>query len=257
MPAVLSAASADDLDEADGLPRGADARVAFIVTTEPLAAGLRKKVGAAATIELIRPGVETTSDPLAARSQPSLCAAIAGAEALDADFEALLDAIKRVVRDAPQCQFFLAGHSDTHRLWQAARRADLLANLSLVPRRLGHGELLLRADVLIHPQANGRSRWLSLQAMARGQTLLARADPWLDYLVDDQTAWVVPATAAEPWERLLRRALDEPARAAALGERARLWVGPRYSYPRQTAQTLGLYRQLVGASIPFTATTRA
>jgi glycosyltransferase involved in cell wall biosynthesis len=122
-----------------------------------------------------------------------------------------------------------------------------------VPRRLGHGQLLLRADALIQPQSLGRSRWLALQAMARGQPVLARSDAALDYLVDDQTSWVVPTTSPEAWERVLRRVVDEPARAAELGERARRWVTPRHTYSRQVAQTTGLYRRVAGAAMPFRA----
>jgi glycosyltransferase involved in cell wall biosynthesis len=255
VPLVLNTTSFADVEMAERLPAKHVARPAFIASTEPLVTALRNKVGSAATIELIRAGVEPAPEPPAPRSHASFCAAVSGAESLDEDFEALLEAIKRVVATARHCQFFLAGQGDTHQLWQAVRRAGLLPNLSLVPRRLGHGQLLLRADALLHPQALERSRWLTLQAMARGQPLIARSDPALDYLLDNETAWVVPAPAADAWERLLRRVIDEPAQAAQLGDRARRWVTPRHTYARQVAQISGVYRQLSGAAMPFRAAT--
>ena len=53
----------------------------------------------------------------------------------------------------------------------------LLQNLSMVPRRVGHHELLLRADVLVHPQDDRERAWLAphlfqLLGQERGRALL-------------------------------------------------------------------------------------
>ena len=65
--------------------------------------------------------------------------------------------------------------------------------------------------------------------MARGVPILARRDDWLDYLQHEQTAWLVDGADVDEWEAAIRRVIAEPAKAAALGERARHWTTPRYT----------------------------
>jgi glycosyltransferase involved in cell wall biosynthesis len=177
---------------------------------------------------------------------------ISGTGEIDEDYEAPFMALRQVVTEHEHAQFFLDGqHSDQHGLWQLARRHHLLENMSIVPRRLGHREMLLNADALIHPQPLGKSRTLTLQAMGNGLPVIARDDPWVDYLLDDETAWLVRKTEPAPWAECLGRRIVTPDAARQLGGRARQWVMQQRPLSRHVELTLSLYRQVAMTGLRF------
>ncbi len=254
VPAVLQAASVLDIREIDRLPRrGPESRLAFVAATEALREAIVNRLGGQYPVEVIPLGVYVAEQRSARpKSSDTLCVVVSGTGEPDEDYEGLFVAIRSLLDDYPHIQFFLDGQrSEQHGLWQMARRMRLLENMSLVPRRLGHRELLVKADLLIQPQATGRARTLTLQAMAAGVPVLAKPDRWVDDLVEGRTAWLVDPPGAEGWERLLRRVAEQPEEAWALGERARAWVAARHQPSAQVAATVALYRRLTGESWKF------
>ncbi len=256
--AVLQVSSEEDVRQAPRITMKVDAtRVAFSVTTQPLTQALTERVASAFTVRTIKPGVRGASAPSRAHPttpdvEPPLCAIISGQPRFDASYDSLFVAMKRLIADHPEAQFFLDAPTEADpALWQAARKHGILANLSMVPHRLGHRELELAADVIIHPQAMRRSRSLTLQAMAHGVPIIAQADPWLDYLIDDQTAWLINAPSATRWEEMLRHLIVAPDQGEALGSRAREWVGKHHLASQQVEQTIELYRGLTAEAIRF------
>ena len=258
VPALLSASAQDDLALADrALVMARSQPIAFTGTTQPLVDALREKAGNDTRVQLIRPGVHRSNHNHLADASPdrdAFCAVVSGNGVFDHQYQALLEALTAVRTNHPTAQFFFDGQSaDQHTLWQWAQRFDLLANISMVPHRLGHREVMLRADALIHPQAMHRSRTLTLQAMARGVPVLALQDPWLDYLIDDQTAWVVEKPDAQTWAALIENLITSPDRRNRLTRTARQWVARTHLASTQVDQTLKLYKQVSGEAIKFPA----
>lgn len=242
--------------DAAAAPRTAKRQTAtqtsFAATTTPIADSLRKSVGPDTPVEVCRQGVHVPSEPEPFNADGVLCAVVTGDGEHDAQYEAVLTAIAHIVTKHPQSQFFFDGQtSDQRQLWQAARRHNLLAHISLIPRRLGHHEMLLRADLLIQPQTLGRSRSLTLQAMAVGVPVLALNDPWLDYLIDGRTAWVVPEPDPDLWASLILRAVDEPENSLKLIASAREYVRENHLASNQLEHTIEVYRALAAESIRF------
>ncbi len=227
--------------------------VAFTATDTPIGDAIRAKSGPDSLVRVIPQGVHVPAQMTRPAPEPgTLCAVVSGCGEYDAEYEALMLALRSVVSSCPQAQFFFAGRDvDQREVWQAARRHGLLAHVSLVPSRLGHHELLLRADVLIHPQACGRSRCLTLQAMAHGVPVVALQDPWLDYLVHDQTAWLLPKPEPDLWVERIMKLIREPTLGSTLADRARQWVRVHHTASSQVQGLISLYRQLVGESIKF------
>ncbi len=254
VPLVMSASSVMDIPESRRLGR-ADRleHAAYVATTEPLAAAMRQKLDDDARVEVILPGVHVPDEPRSGNEEDgTLCAVVTGSGGYDGAYDALMVAIRSIIDKYPQSQFFFDGQGDEqHLLWQNARRHGLLANMSLVPRRLGHRELLLKADVLLQPQALERSRSLTLAAMARGVPVIALSDPWLDYLIDGQTAWVVERPDPKLWFDLITRLIEEPADIRVLTESARQWMRQRHLAAQQMGHLLALYREVSGESIKF------
>jgi len=231
-------------------------RLAFTATTQPLGDAIRQDVGDEVDVHVIPPGVHGGGDrPRTRDPNQALCAVISASDKLDAHYHALLQGLVAFVRESPsggQSLFFFDSQSDNqHQLWRAANRVGLGPNLSMVPRRLGHREMLLKADLLIHPQPQGKSRTLTLQAMAHGLPVLAAADPWLDYLIDGATAWVVEQPSPEVYRDKLADIVANPHKGRALGESAQQWIKHGRLASDMISRTLGVYRAVSGEAIEF------
>ncbi|MBI1335688.1 MAG: glycosyltransferase [Phycisphaera sp.] len=253
-PAVLSSSSVMDLPLAGALRGNAkELGLVFIAATEPIGTALRDRVGDQAPV-VVAPigvhGVDPSRRPVG--EGQTVCIVVSGSGQADAEYAALLEAMRAVIDKHPQTQFFMDSQgAQTHTLWKATERAGLLTNVSMVPRRLGHRELLLRADALVHPQAQGRARSVTLQAMASGIPVIARQDPWLDYLVDGQTAWTIQQPDAREWSKALLRVIEDRPRATALGQSAKAWVTQRHVASQQVSSIVAAYHRASGESIPF------
>ena len=257
LPLVLGASSSLDIQLVERLRRMKNlVNVAMVATTQPLAEAIQEKLEPEIDVSVVVPGVpavEAASLQQREREKDDvLCAVVSGNGVYDSHYDALLFALKSVIDEYPDCQFFFDGQgSEQHQLWQAVQRYGLLANVSLAPRRLGHREMLLRADLLIHPQPLGRSRTLTLGAMAHGVPVMVLADPWLDYLIDQETAWVIHQPDATQWRDMIVEFVQDDSGGGELADRARRWVGQHHSPAVQVDQTLGVYRQVTGESIKF------
>ena len=254
LPVLFQVSSGRDLDSAERLAGQVNpSRCAFVAATGPLGEALRERIGGQLRIEVIRPGVHTeTAEAEPREPEHTPCVAVCGDGQMDDHYQALLEGIRAVVAEYPAMQFFLDGRlTDQHQVWRAARSLNLLGNLSFVPRHMGRREVLLMADALVHPQAAGRCRGLTLMAMAHGLPVLAPADPHTDHLLADQTAWVLDDPTPQAWAVHLRRLVTDPGAAAELGERAREWVGRERLASNAIERIIHLYRTLSGQPLPY------
>lgn len=256
VPAVFRASSSLDISPSAAVAQlCVEGRGAIAAASAPLAQAIRRRLPSEATVEVITSGIPVRRDNLTPRTideSTPLCLIVSGNGVYDAEYEALLRALRMIVTDFPQTQFFLDGQGgDQHELWKAARRLGLLANANVVARRLGHREMLFSADGFVHPQPLGRTRTLVLQAMAQGVPIIARTDPWLDYFVDGESAWMVDRPDAVVWADRLRRLITAPAAAHQLALSAREYVRTHHAPSHQVELTLDLYKRMAGEAIPF------
>lgn len=254
VPIVLSANSVLDIPLAKKLLNRVEvARVAVTCATEPLTRAIRDVSNDALLIETIPTGVHRHEvEPPALDEDQAMCAIVSGNGVWDADYDALLSGIETFVRRWPMSQFFFDGQgSGQHQLWKAASAMDLMGNVSLTPRQLGHREMLLRAHALIHPQALGRSRSLTLRAFARGLPVIARYDEHLDYLIDGETAVVLKQPQSSDWAVELERLMTDRASVEGLGRRASQWTNEHRPTSKQITGVLDIYRRMAGQTIPF------
>ena len=249
IPMLLSASSHFDLEVARALKNKLDPeRTIITAATQPLAAAIERMVHSKIPVHLVPTGIYRATG--AEHNNPistSPSAIISGNGRYDVHYQALLKGMKDVIRTHPNIQFFFDGQGvDQHLVWQSAERLGLLPNISIIPRRVGHREILLRADILIHPQPLGRARSITLQAMARKIPVLAHDDPWLDYLIPNKTAWVVSGDSVSPltWNNLLLRVIEQPEATLELGESARNWVTSNRLASQQVTKLAALYRAL-------------
>ncbi len=254
VPIVLSACSTLDIPLAKRVLGRVDAsRVAVSGATEPITEAIRQAVERDLLIQTIGTGVHGHDvEPPVLEDGQALCVIVSGNGVWDADYDALLGGIASFVQRRPMAQFFFDGQgAGQHQIWKAASAMGLLGNISLTPRKLGHREMLLRAHALIHPQALGKSRSLTLRAMARGLPVIVRDDAYLDYLIDGETAVVLYNPGPGEWFAQLDRLVTDTRSGVELGRRAMGWVKQHRGMSQQISKVLDIYRRMAGQTIPF------
>lgn len=259
LPVTLSLSGGRDLDRAARLHKAyPTVRIGYLTATDPLARGLRDRIGPEAFIQTVRIGVHLPEKPNFQLHPPTQveehipCLIVTGNGTCDAAYEQLFLGLAHVIAKHHQLQVFLDIQGQTqHRFWHAAKRRGLLANLSFVPHRLGHRDLMLHADMLIAPQALGDARSLTLQAMAQGIPIVAQIDPWLDYLIDGQTARLLDKPNPEQWRDVLCELLSDRQQLMHMSQRGREWIDEHHVPAVQVNEILAIYRRLVGEAIPF------
>lgn len=262
---VLQANSAADVRGLAGMTRLLrPTQTAVIAATGPILEAMQKQLHNTVLCEAVAPGVHiptlpeptstetgTESEPTPQALTPSVVITTDGK--LSPSSESLIRALPAVIEAIPEIQFFLDGQdANQHELWKLASKLGLLGNLSLIPRKLGHRELILRADLIVQPQAMNLARSLTLDAMAHRIALIAQDDPWVDYLLENVTCRLVDQPTVQEWERMLLQILRDPAAMRRLGKSAQDYVRKHHAMSQQVAQTLDICRRLSGESLAFT-----
>lgn len=256
LPAVLSANSVMDVSVAARCAGRLRACPSVIVcTTEPLTVMIREAVGDAAPVRFVPLGVHLGS--LVERGDDEApCVVVSGSGDCDEDVVSVLEGAKQAIAQCPDLQLFFDGQrQDPRSLWRAIRKAGLLNNATLIPRRLGHREVLLRAGALLHPQPLGRARSLTLRAMGHAVPVITCEDPALDYFVNGQTARVLDQATPEAWAKALVGFSTKPAVWRGLGQSAKQWVAEHRLASTQLEKLLETYRELSGEPIAFPGST--
>lgn len=253
VPAVLNVACVQDVTRARNLRRTiAACRTAFAAATEPLAQAIREHAADPTLVRHLPPGAHMPAEAVCPKSNDALCLVITGNGVYDMQYQMLFEALRLFIEDnRDTLLFFDSQGGDQHPLWQAARRHGVLANSSMIPTYINHREMLSGAHALVQPQALGQARSVTLQAMACGLPVLARQDEWLDYLIDDRTAWTTEQGDVEDWLRLFRRVRDDAGAARQVGQTARQWAQQHHLAAAQVEHTIDLYRQLTGEAYRF------
>lgn len=256
IPVVLSANSGMDVELASRCAhRLIPGQHTMLCATGPLTQLIDQAIGSAVPVHHVPFGVHL-GKPAPHDEDETPCIVISGTGGFDDEIHRLLVGAKQAIAEHPDLQLFFDGQrQDPRALWRAIRREGLLANSTLIPRRLGHREVLLRAGALVHPQSLGRARSLTLRAFAHAVPVLACADPLLDDLIDGQTARLLHDPSPDTWAKALIAFASDPNPWRELGQSAQAWVGQHRLASTQLEHLLATYRQLTGEPIAFPGTT--
>jgi glycosyltransferase involved in cell wall biosynthesis len=139
-----------------------------------------------------------------------------------------------------------------HGLWKRIEGLGLPERLSLIPDLESRRTLVLRADMLLAPEAYGDQRSITLDAMAAGMTVVALEDAYAEELVDDRTAVLVPAPSGSQWSQAVAGLLKDRGRARRIGREAHAFVRDRRRVSRYVGTALETYERLTrDEPIPF------
>ncbi len=254
LPVVLSVTSVGQLSQIKRLRRRISGNcTAFCVATKSLAKAVSRLVSDSILVEVIPLGVPMPSWFTGPSSLEIPGIVITGTGRLDRDYQLVLEQLVRLAAQYPNLLLFFEafGGEDQRQIWQAAQRFGLHGQCNFIPSRLRRRDWLADARMLVVPQALGVARSIVLAAMACGLPVLAQRDPWLDYLRDGQTAWLLDAPDSQSWAQLLRRPLEDVDQTRRLVASARQWVAGHHTAAMQVSEMVDLYRRVAGEAYPF------
>ncbi len=129
-------------------------------------------------------------------------------------------------------------------LWAAARKLNLMDRFSLVPDMESRREPILDMDLLLLPEATGRQRTLTLEAMGAGLTVIAMADDTMESLADGTTARLVASPTPAAWAQAIAITALNPPAAADLTRSAHEHIRSNRVGSAQVADVLRAYQQV-------------
>ncbi len=170
-----------------------------------------------------------------------------------ASYTRAFDGLARVAESNPEMMIFIDSEAARRAgLWERADRLGVRGRVSLIDAMEDRRDLVLRGDVIVHPDARGEHRTLMLDAMASGMAVIASEDPFVSALIDGRTASLLPPGAsAAQWGEVLAALLGDPDRARALGASARAYVRERHRVSTHVAAVLDVYEWSTQRVLPF------
>ncbi len=242
------------LGQAVAAGRVCDASSALLVPTTPMYRAAADKV-AGPVMRVLRPGVmRSDAPPPLNEPEQMLCCLLILDGRVDAATINALHGLAAAAKELEQLQVFVyATEHPPHRLWQLASKLGLAGQANLVGADAGSQRLAIRADLVLVPQAVGMMRSFLPQAMAGARPVIAAPSEMADFLIDGQTARLIPDATAGDWTRLVRQAAADPVPWRQLGEGGQAYIRDHFSPAAFVADTLEVYRQLVGEPLKFEA----
>lgn len=226
----------------------------YLPASKGLVEPCRLKIGQAAMIEPVGPGVYIKERP--SQTAPQAMAAkalvVIGDGRLDVHYLSLLEGIAQSRRRCGEVLFFFCTTgTPQHELWAAAQRLDILDRISLAPGLQQARSLLLQADVLIQPQPLGLVRSVLIEAMAGHRVVLAAEESTVDYLIDGKTARLVRGPSASEWSAALTELTEDGGLSRRLCESAHKYALNNHKASLFVSHICRAYQQVAPSPLAF------
>lgn len=215
-----------------------------VVANSPAAAQILEQERLAPTsIAVISNGLDLAAFP--GRKAPTHVRTIVTVANLrpEKSHETLIAAAAMLVGAYPALRFLIVGDGPRRRALEALAAArGLGAHMEFLGHREDVPRALASADAFVLPSRSEAFPNSAIEAMAAGLPVVASAVGGLLDLIDHgRTGLLVPPSDPEALAAALRSLIDDPARAASIGDAARADVHQRYSFDRMIASFEDLY----------------
>jgi len=238
-PLLIDVCSAEQVKVAPR-PRVSPRIAGYIAPCHAIAEMLRRRVDTS-LVSMVPMGVSLPPGPRPILGQPDQAASLAilGSGRDMQAYEALLRGLSQVVQQIATMQIFveLRGPHE-HAIWQRAEQLGLIGSISAIGEASVYRSLLVGCDLMLIPERLGELRSMMLEAMALGMPVIASRDDALDMLSDGETACFVSRPEPAEWSRQTLALLEDPAKARALGLRARQTVTTHHRSSDQVARLM-------------------
>jgi glycosyltransferase involved in cell wall biosynthesis len=165
-------------------------------------------------------------------------------------FPWFLGAARQVLDVRGEVEFLVAGAGpEEANLRRMARELGIADRVTFVPYVLCFTESLAATDIFVMPSLQQGLGTIMLEAMALARPVIATGVGGIASVVrHGETGLIVPPQNSGELARRILELLDQPARARALGTRARELVNDRFNVETMVEQTLQVYREVAAAS---------
>lgn len=221
----------------------------FIVSESALAAALRSTLSRAKVYSAPW-GVHTPAHPRGQRpaGQPLAVAMLCDTGDPRSCTAALAGLVQAARESGTEMLIFAAIDESTPAreaaLWAAARKLSLTDRFTIVPDMESRREPILDMDILLLPEATGRQRTLTLEAMGAGLAVIATADDKMDSLADGTTARLVSSPTPAAWAQAIAGTALNPSAAAELAHSAHEHIRSNRVGSAHVADVLRAYQQV-------------
>ncbi len=159
----------------------------------------------------------------------------------------LIDALPTIIETHPQTHFLFVGDGALRdSLQQQAAAVGCATQVHFLGKREDVPQLLVTCDMFVLPSLWEGLSLALLEAMAARKPIVATQVSGTVQLIQHQTTGLlVPAADSAALAEAIIELLNQPERAAALGEAAYQFVEAHYSAAQQAQQHLDLYERLL------------
>jgi len=159
----------------------------------------------------------------------------------------LIPAVARLITRNPHLHFVWAGDGEQRQyLEQQLRNQELTSHVHLLGSRADIPDLLAASDLFVMPSHWEGASLAILEAMSAGLPVIATAVGGTPELISDgETGLLVPPREPDVMAHTLLTLLEQPERAARLGQNGRQRVAERFTIAQMFAQNEALYKQLL------------
>jgi glycosyltransferase involved in cell wall biosynthesis len=163
-----------------------------------------------------------------------------------------LGAARQVLDVRPELEFLVAGAGpEEANLRRMARELGISDKVTFVPYVLCFTDSLAATDIFVLPSLQQGLGTIMLEAMALGRPVIATGVGGIASVIQHgETGLIVPPQNSGELARRILELLDQPARARALGTRARELIRRNYNVESMVQKTLQVYRD-VAATHPL------
>src|SRR6185295_7501944 len=147
-------------------------------------------------------------------------------------------------------EFLVAGGGpEEANLRRLARELGIADKVTFVPYVLCFTDSLAATDIFVLPSLQQGLGTIMLEAMALARPVIATSVGGVaSVILHDETGIIVPPQNSGELARRILELLEQPARARALGTRARRLVCDRYHVEGMVEQTANVYREIAAES---------
>jgi glycosyltransferase involved in cell wall biosynthesis len=164
--------------------------------------------------------------------------------------DCLIRAMPTILEKVPNCSLLIAGHDPWgygRTLHATISDLGLCAQVQLVGFQGDVATFLSGLDVFALATRSEGFGQVLIEAMAAGKPVVAsKIPPLTEIIVDGETGLLVEPEKPEQFARAITWLLSHPEEAAQMGRQGQERVRTYFSIEREIAQTLSLYKTLIG-----------
>ncbi|MFH0827587.1 MAG: glycosyltransferase family 4 protein [Candidatus Omnitrophota bacterium] len=157
----------------------------------------------------------------------------------------LIRAMKNILKDFPDAQLLIVGEGRMEKeLVSLVEELKIKSNVFFIPRHQNIAELLYIMDIFVMPSLKEGLGLGLMEAMAGAKAVVGSAVGGIKTLIrDKENGLLVAPQDANGLASAIRELLNDPARAAVMGNNARIFITRKFSLDEMLDKTEEVYKE--------------